>query len=258
MIFTFKFKSCLLAAFLLISNLIVAQNQSVDKNENQLKFNVSADLVSRYVWRGTDFGDSPSIQPTLSLACGNFEIGAWGAFATNSFYKEMDLYAKYTYKSFSLAITDYYVPSLNGSPASPDTHYFIYNDTTTSHTIEGSLTYKNAGDFPFWLQANMFLYGNDKRWGYDTEKDVANDTYFSTYLEAGYSFKVQEVSSDVFIGFTPAAGAYGNTMGVVNLGLSASREISITDRFKLPVKASLIFNPQASAAYFVLGITLNQ
>jgi hypothetical protein len=47
-------------------------------------------------------------------------------------------------------------------------------------------------------------------------------------------------------------------MGVVKLGLSASREITITDRFKLPVKASLIFNPQASAAYFVLGITLNQ
>lgn len=258
MIFTLRIKSCLFAFLLFISNLIIAQNQSVDKTENQVKLNVSADLVSRYVWRGTDFGDSPSIQPTMSLVCGGFEVGAWGAFATNSFYKELDLYAKYTFKSFSVALTDYYVPSLTGAPASPDTHYFVYKDTTTSHTLEANLTFKNPGDFPFWVQANIFFYGNDKRWGFDPDKDIAKDTYFSTYLEAGYSFKVKEMSTDVFVGFTPAASAYGNTMGVVNLGLSTSREITITENFKLPVKGSLIFNPQASAAFFVLGITLNQ
>ena len=31
----------------------------------QIKFNAAADVMNRYVWRGTDFGSSPSIQPTL-------------------------------------------------------------------------------------------------------------------------------------------------------------------------------------------------
>src|SRR5690625_3783970 len=37
------------------------------------RFNVGADIVSRYVWRGTDFGESVSIQPTLSFSAGGFE-----------------------------------------------------------------------------------------------------------------------------------------------------------------------------------------
>jgi hypothetical protein len=40
-----------------------------------------ADVVSRYVWRGTDFGNSASVQPTLGFSFGNFEIGALGSYA---------------------------------------------------------------------------------------------------------------------------------------------------------------------------------
>ena len=50
--------------------------------------------MSRYIWRGTDYGHSPSIQPTLSLTAGGFEIGGWGAIATNSFFQEIDLVCK--------------------------------------------------------------------------------------------------------------------------------------------------------------------
>lgn len=229
---------------------------SVEAETSSFKVNVGADIVSRYVWRGTDFGDSPSIQPTLSFSSSNFEIGCWSAIATNSFYREVDLYAKYTFKSVSVIFTDYYVPSLNGTPASPDTRYFAYNNDSTAHTFEGSLLYKGNEKLPFWIMANVFFYGNDKRWGYDTQKDLNADTYYSAYFEAGYTFTVRENSVDVFAGFTPAAGAYGNTMGFVNMGLTGYRKIRITEQFELPVKASLIFNPQASAVFATFGITL--
>ena len=58
---------------------------------------ISADVVSRYVWRGTQFGDSGHIQPALILSAGDFEIGAWGSFALsgNDEWSELDLYISY-------------------------------------------------------------------------------------------------------------------------------------------------------------------
>ena len=46
-----------------------AQAQSVD---------LGADIMSRYVWRGTDFGNTAAIQPSLSFSSGGFTVGAWG------------------------------------------------------------------------------------------------------------------------------------------------------------------------------------
>lgn len=227
-----------------------------DSKESTIKLNVGSDVMSRYIWRGTDFGDSPSIQPTLSLTAGGFEVGGWGAIATNSFYKEIDLYAKYTIKNFSVIFTDYYIPSINGTPSAPDTRYFTYDDEETAHSFEGSLLYKGGEKLPLWVLGGVFFYGNDKRWGYDMEKDTSNQTYYSTYLEAGYTLTIKENSADLFVGFTPAAGAYGNTMGVVNMGITGYRKIKITEYFDLPVKASLIFNPQSSSVYFAFGFTL--
>ena len=37
---------------------------------------VSCDVASRYVWRGTDFGNSPSAQPGISYTSGSQTLGA--------------------------------------------------------------------------------------------------------------------------------------------------------------------------------------
>jgi len=227
-----------------------------DTSALKIKLNIGSDIVSRYIWRGCDYGNSPSIQPTLSLSKANFELGCWSAVATNSFYKEIDLYAKYTYKKVSLLFTDYYIPSFNGTPSSPDNRYFIYDDKTTAHSFEGSLLYKGNDKFPLWLLGGVYFYGNDKRWGCCAKKDTAEKTYYSSYFEAGYTFTIRENSADLFLGFTPAAGAYGNTLGVVNVGVTGYRKIKISKEFELPLKASLIFNPQSSNVFFALGITL--
>lgn len=244
---------------LLISFMMIASGQSakkVDTTRCQVKLNVSADVMSQYVWRGTDYGNSPSIQPLLSLSAGNFEIGAWGAYAISGAYRELDLFAKYTVKNLSVSVTDYYVPGTNDQPMSPDPRFSVYNNATTAHTIEGALQYKRTGKIPLWVMGSVFFYGNDKRWGYDAARDTTNKTYYSSYFEAGYSFKVKKNSADVFLGFTPTAGAYGNTMGVINAGITAYRSITITDHFDLPLRASLIVNPQTSKVYFVVGFTL--
>ncbi len=50
--------SLLLGTFLLVA---MVQAQEVQ---------LGADVVSRYIWRGTDFGESMSVQPGLHLSVG--------------------------------------------------------------------------------------------------------------------------------------------------------------------------------------------
>jgi len=94
---------------------------------------VGTDIVSRYVWRGLDFGASPSIQPYLSFTAGGFEIGSWGAYqlgrdGDNAPGDELDLYANYGFDlsetaSLGLLVTDYYFPSAKfGDYGDPGNH----------------------------------------------------------------------------------------------------------------------------------------
>ena len=47
------------------------------------QFNFGADIVSRYVFRGIDFGESATVQPSISYSVGGLEIGTWASYATN-------------------------------------------------------------------------------------------------------------------------------------------------------------------------------
>lgn len=235
----------------MVSNLIAADDEG-----GGVSLNVGADLMSRYVFRGTDYGNSPSIQPSFTLTAGSFEIGCCGAIAFNSYYQEIDLYAKYSIGGFSVLLTDYYIPSMTGEPAAPDLRYFVYNDKTTAHTLEGAVSYQFPESFPLKVFASVFFYGNDKRWGYDPDKDIHEETYYSSYIELGYPLKIADNNLDIFLGLTPTADAFGNSFGVVNLGVSGSKKVKITSEFELPIKSSVIFNPQASKVYFLFGITI--
>ncbi|MFZ4398635.1 MAG: hypothetical protein ACOYO1_01275 [Bacteroidales bacterium] len=250
-----------LTLFLLISTLIInslkSQNSiESDTNSSNFKLNISADIVSRFIWRGNDYGNSPAIQPTLSINFQNLEIGCWGSVATYSYYTEIDLYAKYTMKKISFIITDYFVPATDGNPMPYSNSFLNFKDKTTAHAFEASIAYKGSDNFPLSLLGAIYFYGNDKRWGYDLINDMNEKTYFSSYFEATYTFSIHENSLDIFAGITPYAGAYGHKAGIVNFGVTGNRKIKITDSFELPLKASLILNPLASNVYFSLGISL--
>jgi len=226
----------------MISGQLIAQQESL------FKFNAGADVMSRYVWRGLDYGASPSIQPTLSISGAGFELGYWGAISTLGTYSEVDLYAKYTISGFSVMATDYFFPG-DVVPASKNQQYFNWEKATTGHLIEGAVQYKNAEVMPFSLLAGVFVYGAG-----DLKED-GNQNY-SSYFEVTYSGTLAGNNFDLFVGGTAGAGLYGSSEGVVNTGLTVYRGIKLTDDFTLPVKASVIANPQASNIHFVLGITL--
>ncbi|MFO7723439.1 MAG: TorF family putative porin [Bacteroidales bacterium] len=218
------------------------------QDEEKSAINTGVDIFNRYVWRELDFGFSPSIQPVLEYAHkSGLTVGCWGAFSTTGTYNEVDLYVGYAFKGFSITITDYFFP-VSGIPAAKPEKYFNYQNETTGHLYEGSIGWDGPENFPVSLLVGTFFYGGDK--------NPEGDQNYSTYAELGYTFETKAGNLEPFIGFTPAEGLYGNTLGVVNLGVSSSRSIKINDRFELPVTTSLITNPQISNIYFVFGITL--
>jgi hypothetical protein len=270
-----------LSIFLLLVVLFITNASAQEKKcKFPFKLNVSADIMSRYVWRGMDYGSSPSIQPTLSFNLGGFELGYWGAVAIASNYIESDLYLKYTLKGFTLCLTDYYIPAL--ATDINDTRYSFCKspgkidfDTTTSenltkftsHTVEAMLCYKGPEKFPISVLVGTYIYGNDKSVE-DTiftasglVQSVNFKNRYSTYIELGYSFAIKEFNFDVFVGATPFSGvystpAYEGGFAVVNTGFTGYRSIKITENYSLPLKASAIFNPQSSSFFFVFGLTL--
>ncbi|MBK7105080.1 MAG: hypothetical protein IPH62_07340 [Ignavibacteriae bacterium] len=199
-----------------------------------------ADFVSRYVWRGLDFGNSGSIQPTLSLAAGSFEVGFWGSYpftsdATGA--EEMDLYASYSVSDFSLIFTDYYFPKSGRK-------YGSYKDENGAHTLEVGLSYAGSESFPLSLAAFV---------------NVFNDSDNSIYFELGYSTSVSEVGLDLFVGGTPGGdnAFYGTTeFNLINIGAKVSKDIKITEDFALPIFTSYVLNPNQEVGYLIFGVSL--
>lgn len=212
------------------------------------KINIGSDLTNRYVWRGLDFGSSPSVQPYFEYAHkSGLTLGCWSAFSTTGTYNEIDLYAKYTYKNISIIATDYFFPTSN-VPILKSNHFFNYKNASTGHGLEGTLQVKGGDKLPLTLTIATFFHGADK--------NSLGEQQYSTYSELAYTFDCKAGKLDAFAGFTPKEGLYGNTMGFVNIGVTGYKSIEITDRFSIPMKASLITNPQVENIYFVVGITL--
>ena len=233
----------LLLFYFLMTTMIVAQNK--------VEFNAGADFVSRYVWRGMDFGAAPSIQPSLSMGIGGFEVGFWGAYTFSNnrqISDELDTWLSYTYDiensvSITTIVTDYYFPNAG-------LRYGNYNnyddaDGPGAHTIEVGLSIGGADAFPLTLSAFMNVYN-----------DEGNNTYF----QVNYPFTVEDIDLDLFIGGT--AGSSKNPVpynsdkfNIINIGLTASREIEITDKFSLPIFVSYILNPRVDISHLVFGFS---
>ncbi len=207
---------------------------------------VNADLVSRYIWRGFDFGNSVSIQPTLSYSLGGFNIGLWGSYALayeSSNYDEIDIFASYTIPTkagtFKPLVTDYTFPYL-------DTKFFDFsNDSTGSHTIEAGLAYAGPDKFPITA---LFA------------ANVYNDGDHAPYLELGYPITLNDVSLNLFMGGTKGKCSwYGITkdeIAVLNVGVTASKTIAITEKFSLPVAATFVVNPYVERSYLIFKMSL--
>ena len=84
-----------------------------------------------------------------------------------------------------------------------------------------------------------------------TAKD---DRAYSTYIEAVYPFAVKGIHLDLHAAMTPWKGIYAPELSIVSVGLKASKEVKVTERFSFPVFAHLIANPRSEDIFFVFGL----
>jgi len=238
--------------------LLMPFNPAMSQDGPKLKPELGCDIVTSYIWRGSpvyaSLGDqnvlAPSFQPGLALGYSGFKVGAWGSVDFTGTYKELDYYLSYSLKGFTLAVTDYYWTS-----DWFDDNFFEYKSDSTSHYLEASLGYKGE-KIPVSILVATMIYGADKQY-----EDPAKDN-FSTYIELGYGFTVSDYKLDLFLGMTPFDGMYGDGYGGkegflnLNTGGKGSKNNKITDNFLIPVKASVIANPQARKMFFVFALTI--
>ena len=97
--------------------------------------------------------------------------------------------------------------------------YFNYSSHSTGHTFEVGAGYMLSEKFPLSVSWYTTFAGND---------------YRENGKRAWSSYK----------------------FNVVNIGLSATKDIKITSNFSLPIFGKLIANPYEEQLYFVVGITL--
>lgn len=208
--------------------------------EAQAQADVALDINSRYVWRGFDFGNSPSIQPEVTYAFGGLEVGVWGAYATtgNPDGTEIDWFASYGIEAgqgeIALSITDYTFP--DGT-----TDYF----SSDAHHIELGAGYSGplSGQVGFYVDAGIF---------------VLNDDDNSIYNEWGLTFGDDDLFATLFAGFTPGESAeYGTTgFAFINTGTTVSKSVDITEQFSINLTTSLVANPNSKNMFMVFGIGL--
>lgn len=189
-----------------------------------------ADVVSSYVWRGTQFGTGPVIQPwfTLPTITDALELGVWGSFpvAGGDQTYELDLYASYDFGPLALTVTNYTFPGATGAYGDD---YGLFD-----------------GDLEVTASGSIGAIGLTV--GYFTDLEAL-------YIEAGTTI----AGMDLAIGYgSDAAGAFyvgDEDSGLVNVSLGGSKDIVITEDYSLPLFGSFIYNPTAEAAFMVVGVS---
>ena len=181
---------------------------------------IGADVVSRYVWRGADFGDAVSVQPGIAFSREAVEIGAWSSWAiSGSGGAENDLYISYANGPVSVTVTDYFFPPGD---------FFNYSDEDGVHILEVS-----AGvDLGMASVMAAFNFLGD-----------ADDSF---WVEA--SVPLAALSGDTEVGLTVGAGNGAYTTDGDPGVASVSLDVSDGDYF-----ASYILNPDSETTFLVFG-----
>jgi len=223
----------ILIFLLIITNLSFAQSDST----HAVTMSANVDLVSRYIWRGQDYGNTPSIQPGVSTSWKKFTLGVWGAYNfTGNGEQETDMYVSKTIGPVTVSVWDYWM--YNDTIAND---VFDYKKSSTGHQLEGQILWSGGEKIPFNVLGSYFFYGSD------ASKSI--------YIELQYLKTIGSFDMMFFAGFQPKGDYYAQKAGFVNLGCNVTKCIPITASWDLPLNISFIVNPSAQRAYVVAGIT---
>jgi len=213
-----------------------AQNDTVSSDGIQI--NGGLDIYTRYVWRGRDYGNSPSLQPWLSFEYKGFSFGAEGEYRViGPGWQETDLYVAKSFKYLTLTLYDYY-SFLDTMPG----NLYEFSTGKTGHLFELMATLSDFSPLPISLTGSWLFAGSDPD--------------RSLYFEIAWTQALRDGELGFVFGFTPHKGYYAPKAAIVNVGVTYLKELKVSDTWNLPVSLALILNPEEKNLYLVAGISL--
>ena len=233
-----------------------------ETEEKDFEAHVQADLVSHYVWRGTDMGGI-SIQPEAGISWKGLSLGLFGnAGFDKADPEELDISLGFEKWGFNIGVTDYWA-----SGTDPENRYLFYKDGETPHQFEGNIGYSCKY---FSLQAYTMFWGNDYK--------INGDRAYSTYVELSVPFRAGGLNWDIKAGITPmesagyqrtkiVEGLFGNLTANENVyfygegftcnmaAIRATKNLQYKG-LRLPFFAEINVNPYLQKAHFLVGLSV--
>ena len=214
-----------------------AYAEDKDYEELGLTFEVGADWVSSYLWRGQNIGGM-AIQPMVSLDWKGLYVSGWANIgADNWSFEELspELDITIGYDNFGLAVDLTHLYYFGGDPYFGKGG-FKAQEQTTSSTMEVHAGF-HVGDlvekFPLSLDWYTTIYGDDC---YQDENGEWHRAW-STYIQVGYQFELPlGMTLDTRVGITPWRGMYSfyeevwedaKTVAINNINLRLQREFEL-------------------------------
>ncbi len=232
---------------LMVCPLIIAQQETLEK-KSKVKTTIGVDFMSRYVWRGLDYGTGASAQPWTNTTFGAFNLSSWGAFSADGDYAEIVLKAGVTVRGVKFQIGDTFVHP----EEKKDIDYFEYGNDSTRHNLSANLFFGGTPSLPVKFMISTYFHGPDKERDKVTRVKTTKQN-FSTYILATYPFGNETTAYEAHLALTPADGVYRQDFGVVDFGLTIKKKIKLSENYKLPVSAAFIANPYDDNFFMVFG-----
>jgi hypothetical protein len=246
-------KRIIILALMLISISAFSFKSYAEEKESNFTYEVGADVVSSYLWRGQNLGGL-SIQPSVTLGWRGLYLGTWANIGADNWkfgnlQPELDITIGYDNYGVQLDLTHLYY--FGG-----DNYFNGLGDANNSYKDgEGNLTESattmelhagiNVGEWVEKVPLTIDWYTTVL--GYDPVFDEQGKMEFnengnakraySTYIQVGYDIHLPlDIILGIKVGFTPWKGMYsdyeavwtsGQTVGINNLQLRAEREFEL-------------------------------
>jgi len=195
---------------------------------------------SRHVWRGSQLGTAPAIEPSITLSGGRLSFNVWASVTTNNSYSEIDLIPSWQFRDFSFTIYDYY------NPVSGEVNqYFNLKKEQSRHSLELAVDNYSIDRYRFKWMIGTFIAGD--------KNDETGRPFYSTYLEIKYPFSFLKIDVEPFIGATPFKGYYADQFAIVNSGIALCKELKLSSRLSVPIVLTYTYNPYRDNQMFTVS-----
>ena len=237
-------RTIIILALTLIGVSAFSFQAQAEKKASGFTYEVGADLVTSYLWRGQNLGGL-ALQPSVSVGWKGLYLGTWANIGVNNWKfeyinPELDITIGYDNYGVKLDLTHLYY--FGGQT------YFQGLADPNNEFSESTLELHAGIDVGEWFEIVPLtidwyttVLGYDPVFNHLGELELNENgnakRAFSTYIQVGYDIHLPlKIILGVKVGFTPWKGMYsdyedvwtnGQTVGITNLQLRAEREFEL-------------------------------